>query len=139
MLFRATQASAGAPDARSKSLGRLVSRLSRQLALGEPPAWAGPVNPPRESIVARGIGKIYPGANRSIEALREVDLAVQPGQFVSLIGVSGCGKSTLLRIVGGLIEPTEGTVEIGGLPPREAQRRKPCFQLGYLFFCAAGS
>jgi NitT/TauT family transport system ATP-binding protein len=134
MLFRATQASAGAPDARSKSLGRLVSRLSRQLALGEPPAWARPVNPPRESIVARGIGKIYPGTNRSIEALREVDLAVQPGQFVSLIGVSGCGKSTLLRIVGGLIEPTEGTVEIGGLPPREAQRRKG---VGFVFQDAA--
>ena len=112
----------------------LVSRLSRQLALGEPPAWAGPVNPPRESIVARGIGKIYPGADRSIEALREVDLAVQPGQFVSLIGVSGCGKSTLLRIVGGLIEPTEGTVEIGGLPPREAQRRKG---VGFVFQDAA--
>jgi NitT/TauT family transport system ATP-binding protein len=99
-----------------------------------PPAWAGPVNPPRESIVARGIGKIYPGADRSIEALREVDLAVQPGQFVSLIGVSGCGKSTLLRIVGGLIEPTEGTVEIGGLPPREAQRRKG---VGFVFQDAA--
>ncbi len=134
MLFRATQASAGAPDARSKSLGRLVSRLSRQLALGEPPAGARPVNPPRESIVARGIGKIYPGTNRSIEALREVDLAVQPGQFVSLIGVSGCGKSTLLRIVGGLIEPTEGAVEIGGLPPREAQRRKG---VGFVFQDAA--
>jgi NitT/TauT family transport system ATP-binding protein len=133
-LQRAPQASAGPPDARSKSLGRLISRLSRQLVLGEPPAWARPVNPPRESIIARGIGKIYPGPDRSIEALREVDLAVQPGQFVSLIGVSGCGKSTLLRIVGGLIEPTEGSVEIGGLPPREAQRRK---SVGFVFQDAA--
>ncbi len=134
MLARATPATAGAPDAHSKSLGRLVSRLSRQLALGQPPGWARPVNPPRESIAARGIGKTYPGTERSIEALREVDLAVQPGQFVSLIGVSGCGKSTLLRIVGGLIKPTEGSVEIGGLPPREAQRRK---SVGFVFQDAA--
>lgn len=58
------------------------------------------------------------------QVLHDVDLEIEAGTFVSVLGPSGCGKTTLLRIVGGLIEPAEGTVSVGGQvvhgPPREA-------------------
>jgi NitT/TauT family transport system ATP-binding protein len=49
-----------------------------------------------------------------VTALQDVDLEIRPGEFVSLIGPSGCGKSTLLRVVGDLIQPSSGTVEVNG-------------------------
>ncbi len=93
-----------------------------------------PTNRPSQSIVVRGLSKSFPTGDGRIEAIRDVDLLVERGQFVSVIGVSGCGKSTLLRIIGGLIEPSSGVVEIGGSPPREAQRRK---NIGFVFQDAA--
>jgi NitT/TauT family transport system ATP-binding protein len=56
-----------------------------------------------------------------VVALRDIDLEVQPGEFVSLIGPSGCGKSTLLRIVGDLIQPTAGKVVVNGKPAHQAR------------------
>jgi len=49
-----------------------------------------------------------------IEALRNVNLDIQPGEFVSLLGPSGCGKSTLLKIIAGLSEPSFGQVRWWG-------------------------
>ena len=54
-------------------------------------------------IALAGVGKTYPSQAGETEALRDVSLAVERGEFVSLIGPSGCGKSTLLRIVAGLL------------------------------------
>jgi len=54
-------------------------------------------------------------------ALRGIDLAIDEGEFVSLIGPSGCGKSTLLRIIGDLIQPTSGTATVNGKPARQAR------------------
>ena len=59
-----------------------------------------------------------------LEALREVTVDIRPGEFLSVLGPSGCGKTTLLRIVGGLAEPTAGSVRIGGRSAAEAQRHK---------------
>jgi NitT/TauT family transport system ATP-binding protein len=56
-----------------------------------------------------------------VQALETIDLDVRRGEFVSLIGPSGCGKSTLLRIIGDLIQPTEGTVHVNGKPARQAR------------------
>jgi NitT/TauT family transport system ATP-binding protein len=61
------------------------------------------------------------GEGRSVEALRDIDLTVRRGEFVSLIGPSGCGKSTLLRIVGDLVTPSGGTVTVNGKPARRAR------------------
>ena len=56
-----------------------------------------------------------------VVALEDVDLEIRPGEFVSLIGPSGCGKSTLLRVVGDLIQPSTGIVEVNGKPARQAR------------------
>ena len=65
------------------------------------------------------VTKVFPRGN--VTALQDIDLAIEPGEFVSLIGPSGCGKSTLLRIVGDLIEPSEGSVTVNGKPARRAR------------------
>jgi NitT/TauT family transport system ATP-binding protein len=54
-------------------------------------------------------------------AVQGIELAIEEREFVSLIGPSGCGKSTLLRIIGDLIEPTEGTVTVNGKRARQAR------------------
>jgi NitT/TauT family transport system ATP-binding protein len=56
-----------------------------------------------------------------LTALQDISLDIAPGEFVSLIGPSGCGKSTLLRIVGDLIRPTAGVVEVNGKAAHSAR------------------
>src|SRR5215212_11569804 len=56
----------------------------------------------------RDIGKSYPG----VRALDGVSLAVAPGEVVGLIGENGAGKSTLMKVLGGVVEPSEGTIRI---------------------------
>ncbi|MBN9427231.1 MAG: ABC transporter ATP-binding protein [Burkholderiales bacterium] len=69
------------------------------------------------SIAIEGLGKTFVGRKgQAVHALADVDLDIQPGEFVSLLGPSGCGKSTLLKIIAGLTEPSVGTVRIGGTP-----------------------
>ena len=60
------------------------------------------------SIHLQGASKIFPG---EVEAIRNVDLSISPGRVVALLGPTGCGKTTILRLIGGLEEPTSGTVE----------------------------
>jgi NitT/TauT family transport system ATP-binding protein len=52
--------------------------------------------------------------SRVVEALRDVDLTVAPGEFVTILGPSGCGKSTLLGALGGFVRAASGTVTVGG-------------------------
>jgi NitT/TauT family transport system ATP-binding protein len=56
-----------------------------------------------------------------VTALQDIDLEIQPGEFVSLIGPSGCGKSTLLRIIGDLVQPTAGVLEVNGKTAHQAR------------------
>jgi ABC-type Fe3+/spermidine/putrescine transport system ATPase subunit len=69
--------------------------------------------------------------------LRDIDLALEPGEFLTLLGPSGCGKTTLLRIVAGFLRPTEGTVSLDGadvtrVPPHK-RRVNLVFQRAALF------
>ena len=69
-----------------------------------------------------GVSKIFGGARgQSVEALRDVDLTIGRGEFISLIGPSGCGKSTLLRLIGDLTAPSKGTVAINGKSAHRAR------------------
>jgi putative ABC transport system ATP-binding protein len=61
-------------------------------------------------LLTDGLAKTYAADGVEVEAVRNVDLAVAPGEFVSIMGPSGCGKSTLLHMLGGLDRPTAGTV-----------------------------
>ncbi len=61
------------------------------------------------------------GGTAVTTALSGIDLDIGQGEFVSLIGPSGCGKSTLLRLIGDLIGPTRGSVEINGKPAHAAR------------------
>ena len=61
------------------------------------------------------------GQPNAVDALVDIDLTIQPGEFVSLIGPSGCGKSTQLRLIANLLEPTSGEVLVNGKPARQAR------------------
>ena len=60
----------------------------------------------------------------TVEALGPVDLAIESGEIVTVLGPSGSGKTTLLRIVGGLVEPTAGSVSVDGSSPHVARSEK---------------
>jgi NitT/TauT family transport system ATP-binding protein len=76
-----------------------------------------------------GLVKQFPASRgEGTLAVDRVDLDVEDGEFVSLVGPSGCGKSTILSMIAGLIQPTRGTVAIGGQVVR-----KPFTDLGIVF------
>ena len=62
-------------------------------------------------IMVRGLSRTFEGETGPVQALRDIDLTVEPGRFCVLVGPSGCGKTTLLRMIAGLDRPTSGSVE----------------------------
>jgi len=68
------------------------------------------------SLVVEHLWKSFTHKGSTQHVLRDVDLTIQPGTFVSLTGHSGCGKSTLVNVVGGLSTPDAGTITLDGAP-----------------------
>jgi NitT/TauT family transport system ATP-binding protein len=78
------------------------------------PAAAAATAPVEPILRIEGVHKRFAASGREVEALRNVDLHVAPGEFVCIIGASGCGKSTLLRLVGGFDLPSAGRILMRG-------------------------
>jgi nitrate/nitrite transport system ATP-binding protein len=67
-------------------------------------------------LEVRGVAKSYGTGRQGAEVLREVDLSVDEGEFVAIVGYSGAGKTTLIAILVGLLQPDRGTVTLEGKP-----------------------
>jgi NitT/TauT family transport system ATP-binding protein len=74
------------------------------------------------AVAINGASMVFnPGSVGQLEALRDIDLDIAAGDFVSLIGPSGCGKSTLLRLIANLLSPTAGDVLVNGKSAAQAR------------------
>ena len=97
-----------------------------------PAGHPGAMNAPAHSVAAEsrrsaepflrlsGLRKTYPG----VVALADFSMDVRPGEVIGLVGENGAGKSTLMKILGGVIEPDRGTIEIDGVAAPVAHRRR---------------
>jgi putative ABC transport system ATP-binding protein len=89
------------------------------------------------ALELRGVSKVYGQGPSRVRALRGIDLTVEVGTLVAVMGPSGSGKSTLLTIAGGLEEPTSGEVLVGGAVlaamSRNAKARLRRRMVGYVF------
>ena len=74
------------------------------------------------SVEIHGISKTFTG--QAEPAITDIDLSIAAGEFICLLGPSGSGKTTLLRIAAGLLEPTTGTVAVGGKRSHSPSRDK---------------
>ena len=84
-------------------------------------------------IEASGLDLVFETADGPVHALKDVDLTIRKGDFVSFIGPSGCGKTTFLRVVADLEQPTGGTVTVNGMTPAAARKARA---YGYVFQAA---
>ncbi|MFG3287094.1 ABC transporter ATP-binding protein [Streptomyces sp. NPDC048111] len=107
------------PDSsgRRAARGRGLTALFRR-----PPRTAGAPATARVSALGVRRGRV--------EALRQVDLTVAPGETIALMGRNGAGKSTLLNTLVGMIEPTSGTVAVGGRTPHRTPPRELIREVG---------
>jgi putative ABC transport system ATP-binding protein len=65
-------------------------------------------------VTMNGVEKVFRRGAEDVKVLARLDLAIQPGEFLALMGPSGSGKSTLLNLMAGLDRPTSGTIDIAG-------------------------
>lgn len=84
----------------------------------------------RPAVRISGLRHVYPG---DVEALAGVTLEVQEGEFVALLGENGSGKTTLAMHLNGLLQPTEGNVEVCGVDTRASGPARLAHIVGYLF------
>lgn len=81
-------------------------------------------------IEAKGVSLTFQTADGPVHALKDVNLHIDKGDFVSFIGPSGCGKTTFLRTMAALEMPTGGSLTVNGMSPDEARRKRG---YGYVF------
>jgi NitT/TauT family transport system ATP-binding protein len=75
------------------------------------------------AIEIADVAVVFQRKSTRLVAVEDVNIRIEPGEFVSLLGPSGCGKSTLLNAIGGMIAPTRGRISIDGRPVREPNAR----------------
>lgn len=84
-------------------------------------------------VEAKGVDLVFQTGDGPVQALKDVTLTINRGDFVSFIGPSGCGKTTFLRAIAGLETPTGGQLSVNGLTPDAARRARA---YGYVFQAA---
>ncbi len=93
--------------------------------------------PETPRLAVHELGKRLPSGDRELVILDGIDLVIQPGEFVAILGPSGSGKSTLLGLMAGLDRPSSGTIEIDGLPiqtlSEDALARLRRRKIGFVF------
>jgi putative ABC transport system ATP-binding protein len=89
------------------------------------------------SVRCSGISKTYGSGDTAVQALRGVDLDVNPGELLMLVGPSGCGKTTLISIIAGILDPTGGDCSLFGADlarmPAAARVRYRGQHIGFVF------
>lgn len=84
-------------------------------------------------MTASNLDLTFETSDGPVHALKDVNLEINKGDFVSFIGPSGCGKTTFLRCIAGLETPTAGEISVNGMTPDEARRART---YGYVFQAA---
>ncbi len=84
-------------------------------------------------IQAKNLGLVFQTNDGPVEALRDINLDIGKGDFVSFIGPSGCGKTTFLRVIADLEQPTAGEITVNGVSPEQARKDRA---YGYVFQAA---
>ena len=81
-------------------------------------------------ISAKSLDLTFQTNDGPVHALKDVNLNITKGDFISFIGPSGCGKTTFLRVMADLEKPTDGTITINGVAPNVARENRA---YGYVF------
>ncbi len=99
--------------------------------VSKPPPPAAETGPRGRVIELRGVSKSFDRGRTW--AVRSLDLSINEGETLVLLGSSGCGKTTTLKMINRLIEPTEGTIEVGGERVDEQDPIRLRRRIGYVF------
>jgi putative ABC transport system ATP-binding protein len=107
------------------------------VTLAQEPATSGDVPVGERLIEVRAVSKRYRLKGETVHALRDVNLEVIRGEYLSIMGPSGSGKSTLFNLLGALDRPTEGRIRIGPIDLTTLSSRKLAYvrghYIGYVF------
>ena len=81
-------------------------------------------------IQSQNLNLIFDAKDNKVQALADINIEINKGDFVSFIGPSGCGKTSLLRIIADLERPSSGDLNIAGCSPNDYRKKK---HYGYVF------
>jgi putative ABC transport system ATP-binding protein len=88
-------------------------------------------------VIVKGVDKVFRSGSEEVHALRGIDLEIERGEYLAIMGPSGSGKSTLFNMVGALDRPTRGEITVGGVSlPRLSSTELSYFRgrhIGYVF------